>query len=344
MDEITKINSMTGDIIWRWGGKHNQFKFINDTIGFSHQHYIRRLKNGYYSLYDNGGLHWDLVPARALEYKLDEKNMTAELIWEYRHSPKIYPNGMGNMQRLDNGNTMIGWGSGYPTLTEIDSLKNIIFELTLPDSEWNYRAFRFNLNKSYYNSFVPKLLFPQNKSKLNSDTCLFNWTRNKFAQSFHFQLSLDSTFNNLVYEDSNLVDTLLQYKSLNPKNEYYWRVSSNNNTEDVGGYSGYSDYFKINSLTNEVTIENDNKYYFYENEPNPFSTYTNIKYFIPESVFIQLKLYNEFGVELSTLVNEYQNEGTHVINIIADNLNSGIYFIKLQAGKVLQIKKIVVLK
>ena len=41
MDEITKINRTTGAIIWRWGGEHcknNQFTFLNDPIGFSHQH------------------------------------------------------------------------------------------------------------------------------------------------------------------------------------------------------------------------------------------------------------------------------------------------------------------
>ena len=46
MDEITKIDRRTGDIIWRLGGKKNDFTFINDTIGFSHQHSVSRLKNG----------------------------------------------------------------------------------------------------------------------------------------------------------------------------------------------------------------------------------------------------------------------------------------------------------
>src|SRR6185295_15203514 len=52
LDEITKINRMTGAIIWRWGGKNNQFAFVNDAaLGFSHQHAIRRLPNGNVTLY-----------------------------------------------------------------------------------------------------------------------------------------------------------------------------------------------------------------------------------------------------------------------------------------------------
>ena len=31
LNEITKISRTTGDIIWRFGGKNNQFTFVNDT-------------------------------------------------------------------------------------------------------------------------------------------------------------------------------------------------------------------------------------------------------------------------------------------------------------------------
>jgi len=46
LSEITKINRQTGEIIWRLGGVHNQFTFVNDTMGFSYQHAIRRISNG----------------------------------------------------------------------------------------------------------------------------------------------------------------------------------------------------------------------------------------------------------------------------------------------------------
>jgi hypothetical protein len=57
MDEITKIDRTTGEIVWRWGGKHNEFTFVGDTLQFSHQHAIRRLANGHYLLFDNGNFH-----------------------------------------------------------------------------------------------------------------------------------------------------------------------------------------------------------------------------------------------------------------------------------------------
>jgi hypothetical protein len=142
MDEITKINRRTGDIMWRMGGKNNQFTFINDPIGFSHQHAIRRLPNGNITLFDNGNFHSPSF-SRAVEYQLDEQNKTVTLVWQFRNSPDNYGYAMGNIQRLDNGNTMIGWGTSNPTLTEVRPDGTKAFELNLPEGNYSYRAFRF---------------------------------------------------------------------------------------------------------------------------------------------------------------------------------------------------------
>lgn len=144
LDEITKINSQTGGIIWRLGGKQNQFTFTNDTAGFYYQHSARRLPNNNLILFDNGNFH---VPkySRVIEYKLNDTLKTAEVVWEYRNNPSIFSIAMGNVQRLPNGNTLIGWGVYYPrTLTEVNSNKNILLTLALSYGNISYRAFRQN--------------------------------------------------------------------------------------------------------------------------------------------------------------------------------------------------------
>lgn len=143
LDEITKINRATGEIVWRWGGKHNQFKFVGDSIGFSHQHDVRRLPNGHITLFDNGTYH---IPqfSRALEYDLDEVNMTATLVWQYRHSPDAFGLQMGSVQRLDNGNTVIGWGESInPAITEVRPDGSTAYEMGFQDTFYTYRAYRF---------------------------------------------------------------------------------------------------------------------------------------------------------------------------------------------------------
>jgi hypothetical protein len=78
-----------------------------------------------------------------LEYSLDEHAKTATVVWQFAHSPEIKSIAMGSVQRLSNGNTLIGWGTASPALTEVRPDKSIAFELQLPDSIASYRAFRF---------------------------------------------------------------------------------------------------------------------------------------------------------------------------------------------------------
>ena len=35
LDEVTKIDRVTGDIIWRLGGKNNEFTLLNDSVFLS---------------------------------------------------------------------------------------------------------------------------------------------------------------------------------------------------------------------------------------------------------------------------------------------------------------------
>jgi len=147
LSEITKINRNTGDIIWRLGGVHNQFNFVNDPLGFSYQHAIRRLANGNILLFDNGNYRPSLNEAdslysRVLEYRLDENSHTATLDWQYKHTPNIYGFAMGNAQRLDNGNTLISWGATNPNITEIKPNGEIVFEMSMVRGMYTYRAFR----------------------------------------------------------------------------------------------------------------------------------------------------------------------------------------------------------
>ncbi|MEM7801589.1 MAG: arylsulfotransferase family protein, partial [Chloroflexota bacterium] len=131
-DEVTKISRQTGEVIWRLGGKGNQFTFEPGLFAsdepFFDQHDARRLDNGHLLLFDNRtGI--DSEYARAVEYELDEINLIARPVWEHR---AVFPGGsraMGSARRLTNGNTLIGWGSMYPSVTEVTPEGEIAFEL-----------------------------------------------------------------------------------------------------------------------------------------------------------------------------------------------------------------------
>lgn len=142
LDEITKIDARTGEIIWRLGGKSSDFAFSADPLGgFSHQHAARRLANGNLLLFDNGNGH-DPPQSRAVEYRLDEQNRTAELEWEYRHQPPIFGFALGFAQRLANGHTLINYGTAQRVL-EVDAAGAIHWDLRFAGAgDLPYRAIR----------------------------------------------------------------------------------------------------------------------------------------------------------------------------------------------------------
>ncbi len=145
MDEITKINRSTGVVMWRLGlnAANNQFTFVNDSRGFSHQHDIRRLPNGNITLFDNGNF-LDPQYSSALEYRLNEHSHRATLVWQYQNDPLLFGGFMGNVQRHANGGTMIGWGgtSGIG-VTELHSDGTKAYELAFQPNWVSYRAYRF---------------------------------------------------------------------------------------------------------------------------------------------------------------------------------------------------------
>ncbi len=81
-----------------------------------------------------------------------------------------------------------------------------------------------------------------------------------------------------------------------------------------------------------------------QNFPNPFNPSTVISYQLPASTLVTLKVYDELGRLVRTLVEDRQTAGTHSVTFNASNLSSGIYFYRLTAGSFVQTKKLMLLK
>lgn len=81
-----------------------------------------------------------------------------------------------------------------------------------------------------------------------------------------------------------------------------------------------------------------------QNSPNPFNPSTSIQYELESRQFVQLKVYDMLGKEVAILVNEEKMAGIHKFNFDASHLKSGTYFYKLQSGKTVETKKMILLK
>lgn len=169
LDEITKIDRNTGSIIWRFGGKNNQFSIAGSDTLFTRQHDISRLENGHLLLYDNGNFNDSI--SRVREYSMDLNSMTVEQTWMFQHPVDVFANVMGSAQRLPNGNTFINWGwvdlNEQPAFTEVDSDGNIVYELVFTTPyHFVYRARKNEWNNPFDTLSIDDLFNADAKIKI----------------------------------------------------------------------------------------------------------------------------------------------------------------------------------
>lgn len=81
-----------------------------------------------------------------------------------------------------------------------------------------------------------------------------------------------------------------------------------------------------------------------QNYPNPFNPVTTIKYTVPTTELVTLKVFNILGQEVKTLVNKVMNAGQHQVSFDASNLASGVYIYRLSSGNLVNTKKMLLLK
>ena len=81
-----------------------------------------------------------------------------------------------------------------------------------------------------------------------------------------------------------------------------------------------------------------------QNFPNPFNPTTSIKYQIPNTKHVTLKVFNMIGQEVATVVDEDQESGYKSVQFDGGGLSSGVYFYQLTAGDFIQTKRLLLLK
>ena len=94
----------------------------------------------------------------------------------------------------------------------------------------------------------------------------------------------------------------------------------------------------------KTPAEIPSNFYLSQNYPNPFNPTTSIKFSIPRSSFVSIKVYDILGREIKSLVNEEKSPGVYTVKFDGSTLVSGIYFYRLHAGNYTETKKFILMK
>lgn len=127
------------------------------------------------------------------------------------------------------------------------------------------------------------------------------------------------------------------YAVLDPDNAITETHENNNKGFNILGASA------VSGIEDEGYIIPD-EYVLYQSYPNPFNPSTTIKYSLPNSDIVSLKVFDILGREVAILLDEYKTAGTHTVEFNAGGLASGVYFYQFRAQNFVETKKMILLR
>ena len=145
--------------------------------------------------------------------------------------------------------------------------------------------------------------------------------------------------------DTTKSDTYMYIKFLGRNHGWAWPHFYGTNIYDKAIHTkvGGSDTTFIISIKHD--FEAISGYSLSQNYPNPFNQMTNIKYQITSKSFINLRIFDITGKEITTLINEEKQTGMYSVRFDSGNLSSGIYFYIMSIdGKTIDVKKMVIVR
>jgi len=119
-----------------------------------------------------------------------------------------------------------------------------------------------------------------------------------------------------------------------------------------GGFSGTSsDFLGIDGVQVARTIstyaspteELPSKFTLLQNYPNPFNPFTTVRFSLPSATLVDLRVFDNLGQEVATLVSGQMASGTYTIPWAPRNA-SGVYFCRLVTNKETLVRKMVYLR
>ncbi|MEO8665872.1 MAG: T9SS type A sorting domain-containing protein [Ignavibacteria bacterium] len=179
----------------------------------------------------------------------------------------------------------------------------------------------------------------------NRNNVSLNWSTSMEENNsgFHIQRKdadsvAEYNWRNIGFESGHGNSTITQNYSFEDRNlsagKYKYRLKQ---TDYNGNYTYYD-------LSEDVLILIPDKFELSQNYPNPFNPNTTISYQLVADNFVSVKVYDNSGREIRTLVNEFKAAGYYILNFEAKDLASGIYYYRIEAGDFRSVKKMMLLK
>ncbi|MFC2131349.1 FG-GAP-like repeat-containing protein [Bacteroidota bacterium] len=191
--------------------------------------------------------------------------------------------------------------------------------------------------------FAPALLSPANNTENVQQDAYLSWTAGAGATSYRIQIATYYTMSDIIV-DETIRQSKYAVGSLDGETEYYWRIYSvNSRGESEESSDQWSFTTGVFSGVKELEKKPDN-FYLGNIVPNPLSAYTTFEIGIINVSYVSLKIYNTKGEQVATVLSEEMAPGTYMVSWTPKNLESGVYYVQLNAGMNSKTKKLVIIR
>ncbi len=162
--------------------------------------------------------------------------------------------------------------------------------------------------------------------------------------------------NNIDPKESQYIDREILIKTKYNSSTVSYRMKIVNNQ---GNSSSWTPAKSINFYTllkrddkfsQDSSYHIPNKFTLFGNYPNPFNSTTKIVFSLPKSSNVKITIFNSVGQKIAVLVNkEFESNRNYIVgwdgtNEFGENVSSGIYFYKFEAGNFTSIKKMLLIR
>ncbi|MFC2119735.1 T9SS type A sorting domain-containing protein [Bacteroidota bacterium] len=277
-----------------------------------------------------------------------------DVIWlDTRDNPGSYNSALYYSNSKDGGSTW--WPNeklsdsfdphvGWPQQNKMGDYFHMVSDSNGASLAW---AATFNNEQDVYYSYitdttgtVPVELLSFSAS-IAANVVTLNWSTATELNNHGFEIERSSekrTWRTIGFKEGKGTTSETQQYSYSDKlsdiasSKLYYRLKQ----IDFEGSFEYSDIVEVEITPSVFSLS--------QNYPNPFNPVTKIKYAIPQSSNVVVKVFDVLGNEVTTLVNEEKQAGTYELTWKGENAPSGVYFYQLKAGSFVETKKMVLLR
>ena len=144
--QVISISPDFQRVEWKLGGPESTFTFEDPADRFYRQHTAQQLSNGNILMFDNGRNRPEEEGgnySRALELALNDYDLVARKVWEYRHDPDLYAVNRSSAYRLENGNTLLNFVTDPRVVVEVAPDGTELFKANIsgPRMQGSFRAY-----------------------------------------------------------------------------------------------------------------------------------------------------------------------------------------------------------